>query len=74
MKQDGEDPPRMKEPNFILGQTYVYRDESSRKCRKAYKACGEIPKIRNPTKHTRFDKIQMNIEELTNGLSHWVKH
>ena len=25
-------------------------------------------------KHTEFDKIQMNIGELSNGLSHCVKH
>ena len=36
MKQDGVDPPpRVKDPNFVPGQTYVSNDESSRKCRKA---------------------------------------
>ena len=38
------------------------------------KACGETPKIRKLNKHTGFDKIQMNSGELSNGLSHWVKH
>ena len=74
MKQNGVDPPKVKDPNFILSQTYVSRDESSRKCRKACESYGETPKIRNPNKHTGFDKIQMNIGELSNGLSHWVKH
>ena len=70
----GQIPPRVKDPNFILGQTYVSSDESLRKCRKACEACGETSKIRNSNKHTGFDKIQMNIGELSNGLSHWVKH
>ena len=64
----------MKDPNFILGQTYVSSDESSRKCQKACEAYGETPEIRNSNKHTGFDKIQMNIGELSNWLSHWVKH
>ena len=66
--------PRVKDPNFILGQTYVSNDESSRKCWKACEACGETSEIRHPWKHTRFDKIQMNIGGLSDGLSHWVKH
>ena len=70
----GKIPPRVKDLNFILGQTYVSNNESSRKCRKACEACGETPEIRNLNKHTRFDKIQMNIGELSNGLSHWLKH
>ena len=68
------DPPKVKDPNFILGQTYVSIDESSRKCRKVCEACSETLKIRYPNKHTGLDKIQMNIGELSNGLSHWVKH
>ena len=64
----------MKDPNFIFGQTYVSNDESYRKCQKACEAYGETQKIRNPNKHTRFDKIQMNIGELSNMLSRWVKH
>ena len=63
----------MKDPNFILGQTYVSSDESSQKCRKAYESCGETPKIHNLNKHTGFDKIQMNIGELSNRLIHLVK-
>ena len=70
----GKSPPRVKDPNFILGQTYVSSDESSRKCQKACKACDETPEIRNPNKYTGFDEIQMNIGELSNRLSHWVKH
>ena len=36
---------------------------------------GVTPKKTWPmNKHTGFDKIQMNIGELSNGLSHWVKH
>ena len=70
----GQIPPRVKDPNFILGQTYVSNDESSLKCWKACEACGETPKIRNPNKHTGFNKIQMNIGGLSDGLSHWVKH
>ena len=38
---------REKDPNFILGQTYVSSDESSRKCLKACEAGGETPKIRD---------------------------
>ena len=30
--------PRVKDPNFILGQTYVSSDESLQKCQKACKA------------------------------------
>ena len=51
-------PPRVKDLNFILDQTYVSSDESSRKCQKASEACGEIPEIRNPNKHTGFGKIK----------------
>ena len=54
----GRSPHRVKDPNFILGQTYVSSDESSRKCRKACEACSETLKIRNPNKHTRFGKIE----------------
>ena len=64
----------VKDPNFILGQTYVSSDESSRKCQKVCEAYDETLETRNPNKHTGFDKIQMNIGELSNGLSHWVKH
>ena len=76
VKQDRENPPthKVKDPNFILGQTYVSSDESLRKCRKACETYGEIPEIRNPNKHMGFNKIQMNFGELSNGLSHWVKH
>ena len=70
----GQIPLRVKDPNFILGQTYVSSDESSQKCRKVCKTYGETLEIRNPNKYTGFDKIQMNIGELSNGLSHWVKH
>ena len=52
----GRSPPRVKDPNFILGEAYVSSDESSRKCRKACEACGETPKIHYPNKHTGFDK------------------
>ena len=59
MKQDGVDsPPRVKDPNFILGQTYVSSDESSRKCQKACEACGETPEIYDPNKHTGLDKLK----------------
>ena len=44
--------------NFILSQTYVSNDESSRKCRKACEAYGETPEIRNPNKHMGFDKLK----------------
>ena len=74
MKQDEADPSKVKDLNFILSQTYVSSDESSRKCRKACEAHCETLEIRNPIKHTGFDEIQMNIGELFNGLSHWVKH
>ena len=67
-------PPRVKDPNFILSQTYVSSDESSRKFWKECEACGETLEIRYPNKHMGLDKIQMNIGELSNGLSHWVKH
>ena len=70
----GQIAPRVKDPNFILSQTYVSRDESSRKYRKTCEAYSETPEIRNPNKHTGFDKIKMNIGGLFNGLSHWVKH
>ena len=59
----------MKDLNFILGQTYVSSDKSLRKCQKACEACDETPEIRNPNKHTGFDKIQLNIRELFNRLS-----
>ena len=52
----GKIPSKVKDPNFILGQTYVSSDGSSRKCQKACEGCGETPEIRNPNKHTRFDK------------------
>ena len=51
-------PPRVKDQNFIFGQTYVSSDEISRKCRKACEACGETSKLRNPNKHTGFGKIE----------------
>ena len=54
----GKSPLRVKDSNFILGQTYVSNDESSRKCRKACEACGETPEIRVPNKHTRLDKLK----------------
>ena len=60
----------VKYPNFILGQIYVSSDESLRKSWKACEACGETPKICNQNKYTGFDKIQMSIGELSNGLSH----
>ena len=64
-KQDGADPPRVKDPNFILGQTYVSNDESvERRC----EAYGETLEIRNPNKHMGFDKLK--IGGLSNGLSH----
>ena len=52
----GRYPPRVKDPNFILSQTYVSSDESSRKCRKACEAYGETLEIHNPNKHTGFNK------------------
>ena len=61
MKQDGADPPRVKDLNFIFGQKYVSSDESSQKCWKACEAYGETPEIRYPNKHTGLDKFQMNI-------------
>ena len=70
----GQIPPRVKDTNFILGQTYVSSYESSRKCRKACEACDKTSEIRNPNKYTGFNKIQMNIGELYNELSDWVKH
>ena len=72
----GQIPPKVKDPNFILGQTYVSRDENSKKCRKACDTCCETPEIRNPNKHMGFDKknIQVNIGGLSIILSHWVKH
>ena len=70
----GQIPPSVKDPNFILDQTYVFNNEDLRKCWKACEACSETPEIRNLNKHMGFDKIQMNIRELSNGLSHWVKH
>ena len=54
----GRSPLKVKDPNSILGQTYVSSDESSRKCRKACEACSETPKIRDPNEHTRFDEIK----------------
>ena len=54
----GKSPPRVKDPNFIIGQTYISNDESSRKCWKACEACGETPKIRDPNKHMRLDKLK----------------
>ena len=58
MKQDGADSPKVKDPNFILGQTYVSSDKRSRKCRKAYKACGETLQSCYLNKHMGFDKIK----------------
>ena len=55
----GRSPPRVKDLNFIFGQTYVSNDESSQKCRKACEACGESPEIFNPNKHIRFDKLKL---------------
>ena len=52
-------PPRVKDPNFILGQTYVSSDESSQKYRKACKAYDETPEIRNPNKHIGFDNLKL---------------
>ena len=43
-------PLRLKACN--LGQTYVSRDESARKFRKVYDACGETPESLLPTKVT----------------------
>ena len=54
----GRSPSRAKDLNFILGQTYVSSDESSRKCRKACEACGETLIICNPNKHMGFGKIE----------------
>ena len=59
MKQDGSDPPRVKYPNFILGQTHVSNDESSGKYWKACEACGETLEIRDLNKHTRLDKLKL---------------
>ena len=55
----GQIPPRVKDPNFILDLTYVSNDESSQKCRKACKAYDETSEIRNPSKHTGFDKLKL---------------
>ena len=54
----GRSPPRVKDPNFILGQTYVSSDESSRKRRNVCEACVETPEIRYPNKHTGLDKLK----------------
>ena len=54
----GQIHPRVKDPNFILGQTYVSSVESSRKCQKECEACSETPDIRNPNKYTGFDKLK----------------
>ena len=74
VKQDGHIPPRVKDPDFILGQTYVSSDESSRKCQKAYEAYGDTLEIRNPNKHTRFDKLKLKgccgVPTLSEGGSH----
>ena len=55
----GQISPRVKDPNFILGQTYVSSDESLQNCWKACEACSETPEICNPNKHTRFDKLKL---------------
>ena len=55
----GQIPSRVKDQNFILGQTYGSSDEGSRKFQKACKACGVTPEIRYPNKHTRFDKLKL---------------
>ena len=54
----GRSPLRVKDPNFILGQTYVSNDESSRKCQKACEACDETLEIHDPQKHIGFDEIK----------------
>ena len=54
----GQIPPKVKDLNFILGQTYVFSDESSRKCQKECEACGETPEIHDPNKHTGSDKLE----------------
>ena len=54
----GQVSPRVKDQNFILGQTYVSSDENSRKCRKVRQACDETPEISKPNKHTGFGKIE----------------
>ena len=51
-------PPKVKDPKFILDKTYVSRNESSQKCRKACEACGETSEIRDPQKHMGFDEIK----------------
>ena len=66
----GQIPPKVKDPNFIISHTYVSSDESSRKCRKVYEACGETPEIHNPNKHTGFDKLKFE----GCPMGHWVKH
>ena len=58
----------MKDPNFILGQTYVSNDESLRKCRKCAK-----PAVR-PQKFA----TQINTRDLVNLNKHlrvvqWVE-
>ena len=62
MKQDGVDPPRVKDPNFIHGQTYVSSEYPAMKVRKSVgrrcETCGKTPEIRNPNKHTGFDKLK----------------
>ena len=58
----GQIPPRVKDPNFILGLTYVSSNESSRKCRKACKACDK----------TRWKFItQINTRDLVKLNKYW---
>ena len=54
----GKFPLKVKDPNLILGQTYVSNDESSLKCQKACEAYGETLEIRNPNKYMGFSKIE----------------
>ena len=58
----GQIPPtpllRVKDSNFILSQTYVSNDESSRKCRKVCEACDETPEIHDRNKHMGLDKLK----------------
>ena len=54
----GKSPPPLQgeRPKFLFLVRHVSNNESSRKCRKACETCVETSEIRNPNKHTGFDK------------------
>ena len=51
--------PQSERPKFY---SWSGNDESSRKCRKACEACGEILEIRDLNEHMGFDKLQLILE------------